>query len=748
MKRVLLVSAVLMLGGCATTTYVERPNQERIARAAEFLPESLNGKVANMNLTPNWFGEGSLFWYEAESIKAEQVFYRIDPVSATKKRLFDRQAVAKQLSLLSGEEVDWRTKPLASVEFDGKTLSFTFKQIGYVCDINANEYLCQREDESASKLPENISPDGRWFIKSIDFNLQQCSTDTQECVPLTSDGDQDKAYAAIHPYPEQTLNDKDFDPQKKLAIEWSPSSRYAITYRINRKGVNKLTLTDSLAENDMSVNTVEFYYPQAGDAVLPQAELVLIDTEKATATKLDAPFVMQTYYGSALWGYWQSERYFYHDRRRGNREYYLRSVDAQSARVETLIQDTDDQFIDPWVKTFRLFTSQDKLIWTSQKDGYQHLYLHDKRTGKLINQITQGTFTVRAIRGLDEENGVVFFEASGVDKTSDPYLRNLYRINLDGSEMRLLTPEVREHDTWVSPDYEYFVDTFSDHRAAPVSVLRSSIDGQVIMKLMEAEVSSLRESGWLPPEHFSVLADDGETRLYGLMYKPSDFDPNKRYPVINDTYTGPHNFFTAKSFNTFSNQRNALAELGFIVIKMDGRGTNKRGKAFHRHSFRNLAAGTDDHVWAIKQLGKDRPYMNLDRVGIFGFSAGGYDVVQAMLRHPEFFKVGVSASGNHDFRVDKAGWNEIWMGWPQSQHWLEQSNLYRVDRLKGKLLLGHGELDSNVHPSATMRLVQALIEADKEFDMLIMPRMGHVLDEHPYWIKKRWQFFVEHLMDK
>ncbi|WP_085284914.1 S9 family peptidase [Colwellia chukchiensis] len=445
-------------------------------------------------------------------------------------------------------------------------------------------------------------------------------------------------------------------------------------------------------------------------------------------------------------GKWHNDAFYYHDRRRGNREYHLRKVIAKEARVISLIKETDAEFIDPWVQTYQNLSQTEQVIWSSQRTGYQHLYLYNANNGQLVNAITQGEFTVRSIKGVDEAKGQLYFEASGKEPGIDPYLRHLYRVNLDGLNLTLLTPEPYEHHTYLSPNFRYIVDNYSDSQTPTQSWLRSAKSGKKLALLDQANVSALTAIGWQAPEPFSVLADDGKTPLYGLMYKPSHFDAKKSYPIIDDTYTGPHNFFIPKSFNTFSNQRPALAELGFIVIKMDGRGTNKRGKAFHRHSYKNLAAGTDDHVWAIKQLAKQRPYLDINRVGIFGFSAGGYDTMQAMLRHNDFFKAGVSASGNHDFRVDKTGWNEIWMGWPVTEHWQQQSNYTNVERLQGKLLLAHGELDSNVHPSATLRLVDKLIEANKDFDLLIMPKMGHVLDDSPYFVEKRWQFFIKHLM--
>ena len=404
-------------------------------------------------------------------------------------------------------------------------------------------------------------------------------------------------------------------------------------------------------------------------------------------------------------------------------------------------------FIDPWTQLYRHLPARKEFIWSSQRSGYQHLYLYDSDTGEMKNAITQGAMTVRVIRGIDEAKGQLYFEASGGEPNRDPYYRHLYRVNLDGTDLTLLTPEPAEHSTQLSKDFKYIVDTYSTPQTPPISVLRDTHTGKVIREIQRADISQLLAIGWQPPKSFEVLAGDDKTPLYGLMYLPSNFDPNKQYPIIDDIYTGPHNFFTPKSFFTYGSQANALAELGFIVIKMDGRGTSKRGRAFHEHAFKNLGGGVDDHVVALKRLATEFNFIDIERVGIFGFSAGGYDTAHAMFKYPDFFKAGVSASGNHDFRVDKAGWNEMWMGFPVTEHWDAQSNLTIAHQLKGKLLLAHGELDPNVHPAATLQLASKLMQANKDFDLMIYPNMGHVLDKHPYFVRQRWDYFVEHLLN-
>ena len=389
-----------------------------------------------------------------------------------------------------------------------------------------------------------------------------------------------------------------------------------------------------------------------------------------------------------------------------------------------------------------------EVLWASERDGWMHLYLYDGKTGTLKNQITSGAWVVRGIRHVDEDNRVLYFTAGGREAGRDPYLEHLYRVNLDGGGLRLLTPEDANHSIAFSPDGQYFVDTYSRVDHAPISVLRRASDGRTVRDLEQTNIDRLLATGWKWPEPFAAKARDGATDIYGIIWRPSTFDPSMRYPVVEQIYTGPHGFFVPKTFSAYRNTAQSIAELGFVVIQVDGLGTARRSREFHLFSYRNLGdGGIPDHIAAMRQMAQQYPYMDLTRVGIYGHSAGGYDATRAILMHPDFYKVAVSSAGNHDHRLDKAVWNTQWMGLPIDKHYDEQSNVMQAHRLQGKLLLVHGDVDENVPVSATLRLVDALIKADKNFEMLIMPNQTHSLGRHPYFIRKRWNFFVEHLLD-
>ena len=355
---------------------------------------------------------------------------------------------------------------------------------------------------------------------------------------------------------------------------------------------------------------------------------------------------------------------------------------------------------------------------------------------------------VRSIAHVDEKNRQVYFLAGGRDKDEDPYLTHLYRVNFDGSGLQLLTPENANHTAVVSPDSKFFVDNYSRADLPGQSELRKTSDGSVVQVLEKTDTGALLKTGWKSPEPFKGVAADGKTEIYGLIWRPSNLDPSKKYPIIEQVYTGPQGFFVPKTFGAANAGRRgfqSVAELGFIVVMVDGRGTTGRSRAFHEYSY-HLGGVFDDHVALIKQMAQRYPYMDLERVGIYGTSAGGYAAAHAMLVHPELYKTCVSISGDHDARLDKAWWNELYQGYPVGKDYAEQSNVTLADKLKGHLLLVHGDVDNNVNPVETMRFVDALVKANRNFDMLLVPNMYHGGGRNLYLVRSRWDYFVEHLL--
>ncbi|MFZ2339249.1 MAG: prolyl oligopeptidase family serine peptidase [Bacteroidales bacterium] len=428
-------------------------------------------------------------------------------------------------------------------------------------------------------------------------------------------------------------------------------------------------------------------------------------------------------------------------------EYYSSYIRWSASGVsKVIIGELSPTFIDYSGKRYRYDAEESgEIIWASERDGWNHLYLYDSGTGEVKNQITSGSWMVRDVTRVDEKNRQIIFQASGRE-AGDPYFIYYYRVNFDGTGLKLLSEGEGTHDAGFSPDHRYFVDTWSTISAPPVSVLRRADDGTQLMAVEKADITRLLETGIRLPEVFTAKGRDGVTDIWGIIIRPTDFDPSTKYPVIEDIYAGPHGSFVPKSFRGPATSMHQLAELGFIVVKIDGMGTSNRSKAFHDVCWKNIKdAGFPDRILWMKAAAEKYPYMDIDRVGVYGTSAGGQNAAGAVLFHPDFYKVAVASCGCHDNRMDKMWWNEQWMGWPVGVEYAESSNVENAGKLKGKLLLLNGEMDYNVDPSSTAQLVNALIRAGKDFEYVLLPGAGHT-SGGVYGERRRRDFFVKNLL--
>jgi dipeptidyl aminopeptidase/acylaminoacyl peptidase len=382
----------------------------------------------------------------------------------------------------------------------------------------------------------------------------------------------------------------------------------------------------------------------------------------------------------------------------------------------------------------------------SERDGWNHLYRIDAASGSVLNQITKGPWVVRQVERVDDHRRQVWFRAGGIVPGQDPYYLHLCRVNFDGSGLLILTEGNGTHSWEFSPQGSCFIDRWSRVDQPTITQLRESETGRLICDLEEGDMRPLLAEGWLPPQRFVAKGRDGKTDIYGILVRPTNFDPHRRYPVIEDIYAGPHGSFCPKTFGTH-NRMAELAELGFVVVKLDGMGTNHRSKAFHNVCWKNLGdSGFPDRIAWLRAAAGKHPQLDLDRVGIFGGSAGGQSALRALLAHGDFYRVAAADCGCHDNRMDKVWWNEQWMGYPIGPHYEAQSNVTQAHRLRGKLLLTVGELDRNVDPASTMQVVGALIKADKDFELIVVPGAGHGVGESPYCRRRRQEFFVRHLL--
>jgi dipeptidyl-peptidase-4 len=575
------------------------------------------------------------------------------------------------------------------------------------------------------------SPDGKWRVTVKDFNLILRDIESEADTPLTTDGTKADAYTAD--------------------VFWSPDSARFVAHRRTPGGDRVVTLVESSPRDQLQPKTSTYFYLKPGDPI-PQARPHLFDI----ATKKEVPLTGQTKLLANPWDisyeHWSPDgkRFTFLLNPRGHQSMRLLAIDAAGA-VIPVINETCKAFFDYSNKLFlQYLDATNELLWMSERSGWNHLYLLDATTGRVKNAITDGAWNVRGVESVDAKARTVRVRLMGRDPAQDPYHVHYATVTFDGTGFTPLTAGDGTHTLDVSPDGKFAVDTYSRVDAAPVSELRRLSDGKRVATLETADLSKLRAAGWQPPERFVAKGRDGTTDIYGVIHRPSNFDPAKTYKVIEYIYAGPHDFFVPKAFRTVHGQAQVIAELGFVVVQMDGMGTNWRSRAFQDVCYKNLGdSGFPDRIPWIKAAAAKYPQLDLaGGVGIFGGSAGGQSSTRALLAFGDFYGVAVSDCGCHDNRMDKIWWNEMWMGWPVGPHYAEQSNVTQAHRLKGKLMLVVGELDRNVDPSSTMQVVNALIKADKDFDLLVVPGAGHGSAESPYGQRRRMDFFVRHLAGK
>ncbi|MDE5635309.1 MAG: prolyl oligopeptidase family serine peptidase, partial [Muribaculaceae bacterium] len=431
---------------------------------------------------------------------------------------------------------------------------------------------------------------------------------------------------------------------------------------------------------------------------------------------------------------------------RGHKNYRVLEMSAIDGSVRPLVEESHDKYVN-YSRIFRHMLSDGKrIIWSSERDNYNHLYMYDRATGQPVCQITRGPWYVREIIDIDEQGEKIYFSANGVNTDEDPYFIRYYSINFDGSGMTDLTPAKGTHKATMSYDNLYIVDTYSTTSTPPVTILRDTRTGQELMKVCQADISPLLSAGWKAPEVFVAPGRDGVTPMWGIIYRPSNFDPDRKYPVVEYIYQGPGDQYVPKSFMPYNRYTHPLAELGFVVVMVDGMGTSFRSRQFENVCYKNLVdAGLPDHIAWIKAAGERYPYLDLERVGIYGGSAGGQESTTAVLHHPEFYKAAYSACGCHDNRMDKIWWNEQWLGYPVDESYIKASNVENAHLLTRPLMLVIGELDDNVDPASTMQVAAALIKADKDFELVVLPGVHHTLGEE-YGEHKRFDFFVKTLL--
>ena len=528
-------------------------------------------------------------------------------------------------------------------------------------------------------------------------------------------------------------------------FRYSPNKRFALGFQSTWVIPRKIPILRS-SPKDQVQPTIEFInYPKPGDP-RPQRRPILFDLQKKCAIPVDESSFLDSW--SVQFKHWSKDSRSAHIlfNKRGHQELALLSIDSSTGKVTDLVRESPDTFVDYSQKTMLHWLDQSRqLIWASERSGWNHLYRIDATSGEVINPITKGKWLVRKIEHVDEKNEVIWFTAMGIHPDQDPYHLHLAKVNLDGSGLTILTQGDGTHRWEFNPERTLFVDRWSRVDHPEVAELRSARDGSLIKELARQDISALIAEGYSMPIRFSAPGRDGKTMIHGFLIKPTEFNPDRIYPVIENIYAGPHGFHVPKKFGLHISQRR-LAELGFIIAKIDGMGTNWRSKKFHDHCWQNLAdAGFPDRIAWLKAAAEKYSWLDLSRVGIYGGSAGGQNAMSALLHHGEFYKAAVSDCGCHDNRMDKIWWNEAWMG-KMGPHYEESSNVFHAHKLQGDLMLTVGELDKNVDPASTLQVVDALIRAGKDFEFYMIPGAGHGIGEGKYLFRKRIDFFVRSLL--
>lgn len=745
-KNRLQVSLIFFLITGFSNTLFAQATVEDYKKAQE-LWERFDGKIINsITGEPEWLEDEPIFWYR-KSIEGGHEFIRVDAEASEKGPAFNHARLASSLSEITEESYTAKELPFNSFEYknNGQSIEVSFDDTIFTCTLG--QYECEgREDTSerpnwqwgiwdheskevdVSASDSSItSPNEKWEAYIQNYNIVVKRTGSDEVIPLSQDGSENNYY--------------NFN-----SISWSPDSEKLAVYRVIPGYDRKVHYVESSPESQLQPKHLSRTYVKPGD-VLDKEQPVLFHVERGEQFHIDSSLFPNAFSQTGLRWREDSEALTFEYNERGHQRYRIIEVNAENGETRTIINEEPETFFSYATSLFRHYTEEgDEIIWMSERDGWRHLYLYDTATGEVKNQITEGEWVVREVEYIDEENRQIWFQASGVDEDQDPYYIHYFRVNFDGSDLTRFTQANGDHEVVFSSDREYYVDTWSQIDKAPVSELRKTSDQSLVMVLEEADISSLVEAGWQAPEQFVAKGRDGETDIYGIIIKPTHFDSSKEYPVIEYIYAGPHDNFVPKSFLPF-NHMMKLAEMGFIVVQIDGMGTANRSKAFHDVAWRNLKdAGFPDRILWHEAVAETYSWYDNSKVGIYGRSAGGQSSLGALLFHPEYYHVAVSSVGCHDNRMDKIWWNEQWMGWPIGPHYAASSNVENAHKLQGNVLLIVGELDTNVDPSSTYQVADALIKANKDFDFLAIPGAGHG-SVGEYEERKRFDYFLQHLKD-
>ena len=741
------------------------------SRAERFLTWNTERMIAGAEVVPNWMetGDADRFWYRNNTGSGYE-FVLVDPAAGSREPLFDHYSLAGAMSLANDTSYVPDQLPFSTFSFGASEseIEFTANLRRFTCDIA--RYACAVGDTLPSRLPFVESPDGRWEAFSHEYDLYLRPAGGGDSIRLTTDGEKHYAYGYNEPRPDRQ---RQGPGPRAPTLAWSPDSRYIAVARRDERNVEHMHYISYTSQRPRHFSQP---YALPGDSVIPLPTVHIVELEEGAmaAGGLPAPRAAAnrrvevaptphqlSFAGSAPDSAWSADgtrlhvNYF----TRGSQRVFLAEIDAATGTSRVILGDSTRTFVSlghrgggssGGTPSWYISENGNDVIWWSERDGWAHLYRFDGQ-GNLRNRITSGPWTVGQAVFIDEARQRIYFTARGREPGRNPYYAHLYRVGFDGSGLTLLTPEDANHVIEFSPSGGYFVDTYSRVEGEPVTVLRTAADGRVVRELERADISAIEEIGFIPGEVFTAKARDGITDLYGILYLPPDLDEKAKYPIISHIYPGPQRGSVGDWEFKGGGENFALAQLGFVVVQIDHLGTPHRSKAFHDNYYGNfIDNGIPDHITVIRQLAARHPFIDLDRVGIYGHSGGGFASTDAILRFPEFFKVAVSGAGNHDNRSYNIYWAEKYQGVMETDstgrdNFEVSANKTYAANLEGKLLLMHGDMDDNVHPAMTVQVIDELIKANRDFDLIWAPDRAHGLNE-PYFIRRRWDYFVRHLL--
>jgi len=757
MKRFLL----FLSAGLAFAAQVQAQKAlttEDYALAEKFLSYHTEPYVDYGSVNPNWLPDNR-FWYRILTPEGSQ-FILVDAAKGTRKVAFDHQRLAKSLSTASGKNYEGTHLPFRYFTFtpDGQSIRFHAGGKSWLCrlsnyqcvaDSNAGEQSAVEERPIRRRGPklEVLSPDKKWAAFIRDYNLWVRNVSTHQEVQLTTDGIKDFGYAT---------DNAGWKSSDGPILRWSPDSKKIATFKQDQRKVGDMYLVTT---NVGTPTLKSWKYPLPGDSAIAMIHRVIVEVEnpKVIPLQIDPDPHRATLsddisssgtFDDVDWSPDGRELAFV-STSRDHKEEKVRIADALTGEVREVFKEVvPTQYESGWgTINWRYLSHSKEFIWFSERDDWGHLYLYDATTGKVKNQITKGQWVVKQLIKVDEDKRKLYFIAVGL-QAENPYFAQLCTIDFSGKGFQVLTPEEGNHRVTLSPSGEYFIDSYSKPDVPPVTELRK-LDGKLVQKLETADVSRLKARGWKPVTPFRVKAADGKTDVYGLLFTPTKLDPQKKYPVIDYIYPGPQGGSVGNwSFSASRGDHQALAELGFVVVLIEGTSNPLRAKSFHDRSYGHMAENTlPDQIAGIRQLAQRYPYMDTTRVGIWGHSGGGFATAAAMFRYPDFFKVGIAESGNHDNRNYEDDWGERYNGLVTAADYEAQANQNYAKNLKGKLMLAHGMLDNNVPPYNTLLVVEALEKANKDYDLVIFPNSAHGFGAYsPYMMRRRWDYFVRNLL--